>query len=140
MLRDRRTVFATSWRWLGAALLAAGLALATAGAALAHQTASNNGVSVTVHVAPDDEPIANEPASILVEKVKTRTGKFAWATCRCTLVVSDSAKNVLLKGPAKPRNDFVFPEAAAYSIGFSGRVKRNGVWRTFKVEFAIRAY
>jgi hypothetical protein len=140
MSRDRETAVGRPWRLLGVALLAAGLSVPSAGGATAHQTAVNNGVAVTVHVAPDDEPIANQPAAILVEKVKTRTGKFAWANCRCVIVVSDSAKNVLLKGPAKPHNDFVFPEPAAYSIGFSGRVKRNGVWRTFKVEFAIRAY
>ena len=39
-------------------LLGFAVALLCAGAAWAHQTATNNGVTVTVHVAPDDEPVA----------------------------------------------------------------------------------
>ncbi len=121
-------------------LAAVAVALACAGTAYAHQTATNNGVSVTVHVAPNDEPVAGETAQILVPKVKTKTGKFAWTTCRCTLTVSDSSGKTLLTGPATPRTEFTFPEQAAYQIDFAGRVLRKGKWANFKVSFAIRAF
>lgn len=125
---------------LHAVLAALALALIGAGGAYAHQIAVNNGVAVTLHVAPNDEPIAGQPALILVPKVKPRTGKFAWTTCRCTLKVSDSSGSVLLKGPATPRTEFTFPEPAAYQIDFAGRVLRKGKWASFKVSFAIRAF
>ncbi len=122
-------------------LAALAVGLACAGAAQAHQTASNKGVSVTVHVTPNDEPLVGQTALILVPRVKPgKLGKFSWATCRCTLKVSDSALTVLRRGPALPRNEFVFPEAAAYRIDFAGRVRRSGKWVWFKVWFAIRAY
>jgi hypothetical protein len=126
-------------RRLGVLIAIAGTTLVCVAAAQAHQTASNNGVSVTMHVSPDDEPIADAPALILVPRVKPRTGKFAWAICRCTLKVSSASGEVLRNGRAFPRNEFVFPEAAAYRIDFAGRVKRNGKWVKFKVWFAIRA-
>ena len=120
-------------------LLGFAVALPCASAAWAHQTATNNGVTVTTHVAPDDEPVVGEAALILVEKVKTRTGRFAWATCRCTLVVSDSAGQVLRRGRVRPAHQFTFPEPGAYRITVAGRVKRGAGWRWFKVSFAIRA-
>jgi hypothetical protein len=115
------------------------IALIGAGGAWAHQTATNNGVTVTLHVAPDDEPAATQPAFIVVESVKTRTGRFAWATCRCTVEISNSAREVLRRGPAGRRTVFTFPEAGAYRINVAGRVKRKAGWRSFKVSFAIRA-
>lgn len=115
------------------------VALACAGAAWAHQTATNNGVTVTVHVAPDDEPVATQEAVIIVEKVSTRTGRFTWATCRCTLQVSNAASEVLLKGRTAQKTRFTFPEPGAYRINLAGRVKRKAGWRWFKVSFAIRA-
>jgi hypothetical protein len=115
------------------------VALVGAGGAAAHQTATNNGVTVTVHVAPDDEPVATQEALVLVERVKTRTGRFAWANCRCTLEISNSAREVLRKGAVTPRSAFTFPEPGAYRLTVSGRVKRKARWATFKVSFAIRA-
>ena len=125
---------------LRAVLAAVAVALVCAGGAYAHQIGTNNGVSVTVHVAPNDEPVAGEPAQILVPRIKTRTGRFSWVTCKCTLAVSDSSGKVLLSGPATPHTDFTFPEQAAYQIDFAGRVLRKGKWATFKVSFAIRAF
>ncbi len=126
---------------LRAALVACfAVALVGADTASAHQTLVNNGVAVTLHVTPNDEPVAGEVAQLLVPKVKTRTGKFSWATCRCTIKVSDSAKNVLLNAPARPRTEFTFPDPAAYKIEIAGRVLRKGKWATFKVAFAIRAF
>jgi hypothetical protein len=110
--------------------------------ASAHQIASNNGVSVQVHVNPNDEPIAGTPTTIWVVRVKNVKGKgtFSWATCRCQLKVFDSSGTVVQSGPAKTAQTAVtFPEAKAYGITFSGRIKRNGIWRTFKVSYAIRA-
>jgi hypothetical protein len=120
-------------------LIGLAVALACAGGAWAHQTATNNGVTVTVHVTPDDEPVVGAGSLILVERVKTRTGRFAWANCRCTVEVRNADGQVLRKGLAGPRTEFTFPEAGAYEIRVAGRVKRGKVWRWFKVPFVIRA-
>ena len=34
---------------------------------------------------------------------------------------------------------FTFPKATAYELVFSGRVKRGGKFKRFRVDFAIRA-
>ena len=105
-----------------------------------HQIASNNGVSIQVHVNPNDEPVAGIATTIWVVRVKALKATFAWTTCRCRLEVFDSGGTPVLNSAAKvPRTPVTFPEAKAYGINFSGRVKRNGVWRPFKVSYAIRA-
>ena len=124
------------------ALVAAASLVLLVAPASAHQIASNNGVSVQVHVNPNDEPIAGAPTTIWVVRVKNVKGKgtFSWATCRCQLKVFDSSGTVIQSGPAKAAQTAVtFPEAKAYGITFSGRIKRNGIWKTFKVSYAIRA-
>ena len=124
------------------ALIGAASVMLVVAPAWAHQIASNNGVSVQVHVNPNDEPIAGTPTTVWVVRVKNVKGKgtFAWATCRCQLKVFDSSGTVIQSGPAKAAQTAVtFPEAKAYGITFSGRIKRNGVWKAFKVSYAIRA-
>jgi hypothetical protein len=119
------------------------VASTVAASASAHQTAVNNGVAVTMHVTPNDEPIAEAVSQILVPRVKARNAKFSWATCRCRLTIMDSSGATLFKSAVRPRTDFTFPEAAAYSLTFAGRVKNlkgNKLWRPFKVTFAIRAF
>jgi hypothetical protein len=124
-----------------AATIAGAVALALGVApAWSHQIASNNGVSVQVHVNPNDEPIAGEPTTVWVVRVKGKDVVFAWKTCRCRMLVFDSSGTTIVDTAATvPKTPVTFPEPKAYGITFSGRVKRKGVWRTFKVTYAIRA-
>lgn len=126
---------------IAAALCCAAMTLTAAGAssALGHQTDSNRGVSVTLHVTPDDEPRAGRSSRILVSKVRPSRGRFSWRTCKCYLRVSDSSGRVVLNRRAKRRQSFTFPRATAYEILFSGRVKRGSSHKRFRVSFAIRA-
>jgi len=115
--------------------------MVTVAPAGAHQIASSNGVSVQVHVNPNDEPVAGEATTIWVVRVKALKATFAWATCRCRMKVTDSSGAVMLDSATKvAKTPVTFPEEKAYGITFSGRVKRsNGLWKAFKVSYAIRA-
>ena len=105
----------------------------------AHQTNSANGVSVTMHVTPDDEPLVGKSARILVTKVKPNRGRFSWSSCKCYLRITDSSGKVVLNRKASRRMRFTFPRATAYELLFSGRVKRGGSYKRFRVAFAVRA-
>ena len=115
--------------------------LLTLGAATApgHQTESSKGVSVTMHVTPEDEPIAGRSSKILVTKVRPNRGRFSWRSCKCYLRISDTTGKVVLNRKAKRSQSFTFPRASAYEIVFSGRVKRGGSFKRFRVDFAVRA-
>lgn len=123
---------------LGAVTLT--LALVCAGVASAHEPQSNNGVTVTLHVDPDDAPVAGQPATVLFEEVRVGKGTtFTWRTCACTLTVAGGAGTTLSKGPASRVNRFTFPEPVAYQLALAGRVKRGTAWKAFKVAWALRA-
>jgi hypothetical protein len=110
-----------------------------AGMAPGHQTESSKGVSVTVHVTPEDEPIVGRVSTITVSKIRPNRGRFSWRTCKCYLRISDSSGKVVLNRRAKRTQRFTFPRATAYEIVFSGRVKRGGSFKRFRVDFAVRA-
>ena len=104
-----------------------------------HQTESNKGVSVTMHVTPDDEPVSGQSSRIIVSKVRPSKGSFSFKNCACYLRVSDSTGNVVLNRKAKRTMKFTFPRATAYELVFTGRVKRGSKYKRFRVSFAIRA-
>jgi hypothetical protein len=122
------------------AIAVAAITAASAVPALAHQTAYNRGTAVTLHVNPDDEPVAGQRATIIVEKVKPpKGGKFTFSSCRCHLRVTNSSGAVVLDRAAGKRTSITFPDAAAYRIQFSGRYRKGSRTRTFSASFAIRA-
>jgi hypothetical protein len=122
------------------ALAACGAALIAAPSAFAHQTVTSNGVAVTVHVAPDDEPQAGQPAAINVLGARRKGYKFSFKTCGCRLTVTDSSGSTLLSRSVRSkRTNFTFPRTGAYEVTVSGRVKRGRKSRKFNARFAYRA-
>jgi hypothetical protein len=119
-----------------------GIMLLVFGAASApgHQTKSNKGVSVTMHVTPDDEPVSGQPSRVIVSKVRAGSWRFSRKACACYLRISDSTGDVVLNRKVSQRTTrFTFPRATAYEIVFTGRVKRGSKTKRFRVSFAIRA-
>jgi len=128
----RRTAFA----------VAALATLALTAPALGHETVTDRGVAVTLHVLPDDEPMAGRPATIVAVKVRPpKGGRFSFKTCACRVKVTDAAGKVLLSKRTGQRTTFEFPKAAAYEITYSGGYRaKTGKTRKFSAAFATRAY
>jgi len=125
------------------AAVAATAAPALTAPALGHQTVSDRGVTVTMHVLPDDEPVAGGPATIVIVKVKTpRGGRFTFGSCTtCRVKVSSADGQILMNRRTGKRTPFVFSDAAAYEITYSGAYRaKNGKTRRFSAGFAIRAH
>ena len=129
-----------SSRGWGVGALALVLALTGAGVAGAHQTAYDRGVAVTLHVSPNDEPVARQSATINVVRVKVPSkGRFSFGSCGCRLRVTDSSGAVLLSRSAGKHTRITFPRPAAYQIVFSGSYRSGSKKRPFRATFAIRA-
>jgi hypothetical protein len=129
---------------LRVALLGLGVAFGLAGVpdVSAHQTATNDGATVTLHVNPDDQPIAGQPAYVYVTKVRVgRRARFRWRKCACRLTVTSAGGELVgdlaVRGSAAI--PFVFPQEGAYGMTLSGRYRRRHRWRPFSVTFGIRA-
>lgn len=125
---------------VGTTLCLVALVLIGAQAVSAHQTTTNKGVTVTLHVTQDDEPVAGQPSQIIVTKVRAGSYRFRWSRCKCYLKASDTQGRVVLNRQVGSRSTRItFPRAGAYEIVFTGRVHRNGRSKRFRTTFAIRA-
>jgi len=116
----------------------AAAALALAAPAGAHQTVSDNGATVTVHVTPDDSPVAGQRSTINVVRVKVPS-RATFRLARARVKVADASGSVLLNRRAAKHIAFTFPKAAAYQIVVSGSYRRGGKTKKFTTTFAIRA-
>jgi hypothetical protein len=135
-MRRSRILFAIASALIAAATAAAATAATTRAA---HQTLVSNGVAVTLHVIPNDEPIAEQEAVVWIVKIATRNGVFKWSTCRCHMTIFKPDGTKLLDQAAVPKINFTFPEVGAYGVTVSGRVYRKKKWANFKVTFGLRA-
>jgi hypothetical protein len=126
---------------LAVSAIAATAALALSASASGHQTVSDHGVAVTLHVVPDDEPVAGRPATITVVAVRPpRGGRFGFGACACRVKVTSATGGVLLNRRTGKRTTFVFPSPAAYEITYSGGYRaKSGRTKRFSAVFAIRA-
>ena len=114
--------------------------LAVATPALAHQSATSNGITVTMHIAPDDEPVAGQPTTIVFISAKRRGWSLQRGSCGCRISVTDSSGDVLLDRRSGSRETrFTFPRAGAYRVRISGRLKRDGRTKSFNASFTYRA-
>ena len=121
------------------AAIASTLAIAVP-AALAHQTEARGGWAVTMHVNPDDEPIAGEASTIKVLKVRAPKGvAFSWARCACRISIVSASGDSVLNAPFKGSTSFTFPKSGAYEITISGRGSKAKQRKPFSVPFSIRA-
>jgi hypothetical protein len=116
-------------------------AVAPAVPALAHETVTDHGVAVTMHVLPDDEPVAGKPATITIVSVKPpKGGTFTFRGCTCRIKVTTASGDVLSNRRTGKRTPFVFPDPAAYEITYSGTYRaKGGKTKRFSTTFAIRA-
>jgi ribosomal protein L34 len=120
--------------------VAATAATALPASALAHETVTDHGVAVTMHVLPGDEPQAGQLATIVIVKVKPPSGRFTFGTCGCRIRVTTASGRVLLNRRAKKRTPFVFPDPAAYEVTYSGGYRaKGGKTKRFSTTFALRA-
>jgi hypothetical protein len=127
-------------RRAAALALAATAAPALTASALAHETVTDHGVAVTLHVLPGDEPQAGQPATIVIVKVKPPNGRFTFGSCGCRIKVTTASGRVLLNRRTGKRTPFVFPDPAAYEITYSGGYRaKGGKTKRFSTTFVLRA-
>ena len=123
---------------VAAACLAA--LLATAPAASAHQSAKSNGITVTMHIAPDDEPVAGQPAALIFVSAKRPGWTLRRSSCGCRFRITDaSGASVLDRRFTGRAVTFTFPRSGAYRVSLSGRLQRGRRSRSFDASFTYRA-
>ena len=115
------------------------------GLASAHQLGSNNGVTVVLHVDPDDAPVSGANTQ-LVLYYGTTMPKTVFNTryCDCHVQVYDGTKTIAdvpikteFGNGTQATANVTFPSAAAYQVVVSGSAT-SGQFPTFRVPFVVR--
>jgi len=115
-------------------------------AAAAHMLKTDGDIGVLMHVDPDDEPVAREPATFYFE-IKDRSGKFSSARCDCRLRVLNEGREVLHEAPAERTAQangaalaaaYTFAEAGVYRVELHGVPAGDASFTAFSVPFDVR--
>lgn len=118
-------------------------------AASAHVFLTDGGITVLMHVNPNDDPVAGQPATLLFG-ITDISNKFNAANCDCQVTVKDSSGKQLLS-VALPNistqidaslyefsEPFTFPDKDVYSIEVTGKPKTANTFQTFDVNYSLR--
>lgn len=92
---------------------------------LAHTLKIDQSIGVTLHIDPNDEPIAQKESTIYIE-IEDRTKQFNYVDCDCRLLIQQDNRviaelqtvNKLFRSAT-----YQFPKAGSYQVLVAGRPK-----------------
>ncbi|MBP9814157.1 hypothetical protein KBC80_03090 [Candidatus Woesebacteria bacterium] len=98
----------------------------------AHTLKIDRAIGVSVHINPDDAPIAGKESAILVE-ITDSSGRFNAtnpSNCICTLTVKSDGKSLVqlpvVSGGSYTQLRYTFPNAGKYSVVVDGKPNGEG--------------
>ena len=102
----------------------------------AHTLKIDGNFGITIHIDPDDEPVAGYESKILFD-IQDKTKQFNPSTpgnCDCFLAIESEGKQLtsmpLISGNQFAQLRYTFPQTGTYSLKVSG--KWNGAGQTFE--------
>lgn len=114
--------------------------------ASAHVTKSDHGVNITMHINPDDDPIAG-PQSMFLLKIDDKNNNFNLNNCICTARILENGKEIFAT-PISTNNisaslydtifAFPFPEKNTYQVIIDGKPITGEDFEPFSTTFDVR--
>lgn len=114
-------------------------------AASAHIVKTDGTIGALLHIYPDDDPIATEPA-VLNFAFTGRTSHLDLSQCDCSLVVSEAGHQLSRQAiPSSAKNgnyaitiNYAFPKRDVYTLSLQGKPIGGTAFQTFKLNYDIR--
>lgn len=114
----------------------------------AHKVKISEDVGATLHIEPNDNPRAGEPAQAWFALTRKGGKAIPLAECNCQLVVySQPGENALFKPSLKPiiaekyrgipGADVTFPQPGAYLLTLTGKPVKANDFKPFELKFEI---
>ncbi len=113
--------------------------------AWAHVVATDGSIGVTMHVDPDDQPVAKTPTRFYLW-FKDTTGHLKPQDCRGTFSVSDAGDYVVATQPLFARtgsgltdvHDITFDKPGVYTVHINGAPTGTTTFQPFLITFQVR--
>ncbi len=113
----------------------------------AHFPQTDGAITVTLHVDPNDDPIAGQQAHLFF-LFDDATSKFDLSNCMCTVTISKQRKQIY-KQQLTQENDgkpsiwgasipYIFPTWDVYQITLRGIPKTDGIFQRFMLTWYFR--
>lgn len=107
---------------------------------LAHELEVDGGMSVVLHVDPEDRPVVNEPA-LLRFAVVDKTDRFRFSQCECAVVIENiQTKTLVQADQTRQELTYVvrFPSPGVYAVRFIAASRHEAVFDDIAVHFEVR--
>ena len=114
--------------------------------AAAHFLLTDGSIGAVLHMDPDDDPIAGQPAVFHYE-IKDKQGKFTPQGCTCTFSISENGASIFsqdlyLNTPQNsldvPLVTYTFPKLDVYQIILTGTPKPGADFQPFTLTYNAR--
>lgn len=119
-------------------LMVASLAFAIP--ASAHVLQSDGNIGAVMHIDPDDDPIALQPAYFFFD-FKDKTGKFTPVNCTCVFSIEEAGKQIYSQPILKSDNElitFTFPQKDVYTVKVTGTPSPVDSFQPFTLKYDVR--
>lgn len=115
---------------------------------IAHSVKVSNGVGATIHIDPDDRPVAGQNSKVWISLSKRGGVIIPYESCNCNIEVqslTDSSIRFILPKPTYTNEDrlglhnyvgVVFPQAGRYNLRVVGESK-EGAFEPFELNFPV---
>ncbi len=112
----------------------------------AHVLESSGSIGAVLHIDPEDDPIAGQPAGFFFD-FKDKQNKFKPEKCDCTFVVLENGQQIysqpLFQGNASPSLTsasvfYTFPKKDVYQVQVKGKPLKPNDFEPFTLKFDIR--
>jgi len=133
------------YRLILALLVVVGVLFLKAPVALAHFPAYDKSMTVVLHIDPDDQPLAGQPARLNFFYEDSQH-KFNPQKCNCQVTISEQGKRIFkaqvpLSSPSPTGFGLIpytFKQPDVYKIGLSGSPTAGGDFAPFNVSWNFR--
>jgi hypothetical protein len=109
----------------------------------AHFLAIDGNIGVTLHVDPNDDPVANQPATFFFD-VADKAGKFTLANCTCQASLLQNGKQIYTQsiaatGFTQAGFGYTFTSPGVYGVRLVGTPLTSNAFQPFTINWNIRA-
>src|SRR5579884_3968741 len=114
--------------------------------AYAHVLKSDGSIGAVMHIDPNDDPVANSPATFFFE-IKDKTNKFTPQNCDCRVDIYENGKviysdSLFVGGSSNnissPVFQYTFPQKDVYQVKVVGTPQQTGDFQPFTLTYDLR--
>ena len=104
----------------------------------AHFLAVDGSIGATLHIDPDDSPVAGQPATFYFD-IADRANRFTLANCQCQASLSQAGHELIRSSIGQPGFSYVLPRPDVYTVHLKGTPKKTGDFEPFTISWEVRA-